>query len=452
MTFTFLLILACCIAVSASVRVKARHNRKKKASGPLQDFLKALSSFSADIQETCTSESREFFDLFKSDRYRGMVDMPDGIMAQIEAQANSASESQQFEAVNMMSDIAAEVARQGQVFDAQAKGEELGINSVWTQQDAMSVLKGAERCEIILALASGSTARSLAEGPGGRYVLPHERADFSRQWTAAAGDEAKLQRLEKLMVDSFQGMMEKCSIITQGKIRAVDGLRINYAGYHGAYSSCAQLVQSEREDRRTGMIFPSPWWEKHATCTKVAEHAAQVVQARTQARARTASQPTQPRSADTYVPRSNATRAQAGSWLEVAANTTFAAGDDEFALVELEGKTNMSLAVGDNAFFRIHREIQRSGVLSTTLAVLQELAQMGANLIVRVTRGVASVIKGTFSLVVGVLLAFPRWLLFARDKHKTFGIGVADDGLKVWPWCWVVPREPHSLFNRRMCR
>jgi hypothetical protein len=402
-----------------------------------------------------------------------MIDMPDGILAQIQAEAASGSERQQFEAVSMMSEIAAEVARQGQEFDAEAKGQRLDPKTLWTEHDGMSVWKGAERCEIILELATGQTARSIA---GRRYVLPHERGDFKRHWVAAerryqgAGDTARLQQLEQLMVDSFSGMMETCSIVTQGKVWNVDGISITYAGrinhkghsysIKDSYSKCGQAIQGEREDRRTGVIFPSPWWEKFPACNVASLHATQVEQMRAEARARAANAArvgNQTRSSDTYVPRSSDTyvpreqQRQVGSWLEVGSNTTDATGNDAFALMEIEKKSDMAIATGDNIFFRIYREIQRSGVLSTTLVILQELAQMGFNLVVRVTKGVFSVIKGTLSLVVGVLLAFPRWLLFARDKHKTFGIGVSDDGLKVWPWCWVVP-IPHSLSNRRMCR
>jgi hypothetical protein len=440
MTLTFL-VLASCIGFGASFRV--RNTGSADTQGPLEDFFAALSSNSEDIQTTCASESKDFFELFKSDRFKGMIDMPDGILDRIEAQAKSRNERTQFEAVSMMSDIAAEVARQGEEFEAQAKGQASDPKTLWTQNDGVSVWKGAERCEILLALASGHAARSIAQR---RYVFPHERPEFRTEWDSAvaAKNAAKLQQMEQTMVDGFTGMMEKCSIVTQGKIRTVDGINIDYGPYSNAYSVCGQAIQGEREDRRNNEIFPSPWWEKYPACIRASAHADSVVQARTKARAQAQAQ----RSSDTYVPLDQ----RNGVMLEVEANTTDTNGNNSFALVEVEGKSDSALATGDNIFFRIYQSIQQSGVLTTTLVVLKELAQMGFKLVYRITSGVFSVIKGTLSLVVGVLLAFPRWLLFARDKHKTFGIGVADDGLKVWPWCWVVPREPHSLFNKRMCR
>lgn len=87
--------------------------------------------------------------------------------------------------------------------------------------------------------------------------------------------------------------------------------------------------------------------------------------------------------------------------------------------------------------------------------VLQRLASFTGDLLFRLIMGCARVVHFIVTLPIRV---FPSvfvaivngWMSFKRFWLQ--GVGVSDEGLRVWPWCWVVPRHSGSLFNKRVCR
>jgi len=107
-----------------------------------------------------------------------------------------------------------------------------------------------------------------------------------------------------------------------------------------------------------------------------------------------------------------------------------------------------ALALGSsNPFIRIHRAVQREGVVSTFFAVMVELAQSGARLVGKVLRPISRVIKGTVSVLVGALLAFPSWALSGWRAA-----GYSDDKKYMWPWCWIETPRNTPFSNHRVCR
>jgi len=275
------------------------------------------------------------------------------------------------------------------------------------EEDARNVLQGAERCDIILKLARGLNAKSLARS---RYKPPHKQPGFKEMWAKAEReeDEDRVAELVKLIEDKFSRNMDECTSIVVGP--SGDG-----------YASCAHLIQGHRQVVQSGEIFPEPWWQR-TVCGQIDPQVPPTSDTHRR---------TDQLSSPTYVPRSQ----RAGSFTEIGSSVN-----------ETENLTAAVALGSSNPFIRIHRAVQRDGVVGTFFKVMLELAQSGARLMGRVLRPVSRVLRGTVSALVGALLAFPSWALSGWSAA-----GFSDDGKYMWPWCWVETPRGTPFSNKRVC-
>merc|ERR1719277_2660301 len=131
--------------------------------------------------------------------------------------AQSSNPEAEFESSEVLTHIASEIVRRQNRQDT------------WSEEDARNVLQGAERCDIILRLARGLDAKSLARS---RYQPIHKKPGFKEMWAKAEReeDEDRMAELVKLIEDKFSQDMDECTSIVFGP--SGDG-----------YASCANLIQ-----------------------------------------------------------------------------------------------------------------------------------------------------------------------------------------------------------------